>query len=158
MEKLNDTCREFEGMLAELSNKCEGLIERMHKFEEWADSLPRIMLCATLAVVGAQVDGALKSLDLARPGEGHLYYILLSIEEGISVARIDKEELVLDKAKWGSFGYEVLDPLEFANMIKAMGENLDSGNWARVVQWVNTYGRYPPRKYDTILGHLILVR
>ncbi len=69
--------------------------------------------------------------------------MFLSEANGFSVHWVKEEEIVADKAYYKQSGSAVLSVEEATGIIIDMMNNLASGNWAEVVDWVKKYAKSP---------------
>ena len=62
---------------------------------------------------------------------------------GFSVYWVKEEEIIPDKAYCEQTGLKVLSVEEATGIIKYMMNELASGNWAEVLDWVKKYAKSP---------------
>jgi hypothetical protein len=143
-ESMHNTCNQLGVVLSQLSAKCNVIADSLHRLDSYVGSYALERLAYRLLGMGLLVTLESLSLQIGHKGEGYVG-IFLSIKEGITVCWLEKSELAEDKARWESSGYTVLSQDEFGGMIMTMIEEKD---WAKSLNWLNTYGRFL-NKYDS---------
>jgi len=76
--------------------------------------------------------------------------VFISEVNGFGVHWVKEEEIVADKDYYKQSGSKVLTVEEATGIILNMMNELASGNWATVVEWVKKYAKSPGLDFSKI--------
>jgi len=147
MEKLEEGCCELKQVLDQVEHDCQAILTKLNEFEEYVASYAIGRLVRKLTILGAWMIAQAESLYEQHKGQGYVC-VFLSEARGINILWVEREEVVADKAYFEAYGSKVLSVSEAADIIIDLLNELSSGNWAKVVDWVKNYGRSPGLDFD----------
>lgn len=142
MSALSDACQELRQVLAKVEGQCQVVLESIGEFNDHASSYALVRLSRKLAILGYWIIGLTKRLYEEHKGGGYVC-VFLTESNGVTVHWIENEEIVADKAWFASQGSTVLSVDEAINTIVQLTNELALNHWAKVVHWLNRYGKSP---------------
>jgi hypothetical protein len=138
----NDVYQEMAQSLLELEEACLSILKDLGEFENYAGSYSKNIILQKLSILAARMVDITKSLYEEHKGSGYVCAFLRE-QEGITVLWVEDREIVEDKSWYATCGSTVLSPEEVIDIICGLTEQLKANNWVEVVEWLNTYGKYP---------------
>ena len=63
---------------------------------------------------------------------------------------VEREQIVANRERYRADGFTVLSVEEMVDIIEDLVRELDSGNWAKVVDWLNRYGKSPGLDFERL--------
>lgn len=142
MEPLKETCGELEKVLSHIENDCQAILASLNEFDCYVGSYAVAGLTRKLQILSCWIIALAESLYKEHKGQGYVC-VFLSEARGINILWVEREEIVADKAYFEAYGSKVLSVEEATEIIIDLLNELASGNWAKVVDWVNKYGNSP---------------
>jgi len=139
---LADTCRELKQTLGDMESQCQSILDDVEQFDKHVNSYARERLTRKLSILGNWIIVCEKHLYEIHGGEGYVC-VFLSEANGFGVNWVKEEEIVADKAWYQRCGSTVLCVKEATHIIIHMLNELASGNWAEVLDWVKKYAKSP---------------
>ena len=149
METLQDSCHELEQVLAQVNDRCQAISTKLNEFEEYVASYAVGRLVRKLTILGAWIIAQAESLYKQHKTQGYVC-VFLSEARGINILWVEREEIVADKAYFEAYGSKVLSVEEATEIIIDLLNELASGNWAKVVDWVKNYGMSPGLDFNKL--------
>ena len=146
---LSDTCHELKQTLTDIENQCQIILDNVQQFDKHVNSYARERLTRKLSILGNWIIVCEKHLYEIYGGEGYVC-VFLSEANGLNVHWVKEEEIVADKAWYQRCGSTVLSVEEATGILLNMMNELASGNWATVVEWVKKYGKSPGLDFSKI--------
>lgn len=146
---LAETCQELKQTLADIENQCQIILDNVQQFDKRVSSYARERLVRKLSILGNWIIVCEKHLYEIHGGEGYVC-VFQSEANGFGVHWVKEEEIVADKAYYKQTGSTVLIVEEATRIILNMMNELASGNWATVVDWVYKYGKSPGLDFSKI--------
>ena len=142
METLNESCRELKQVLGLVEHCCQLILANLNEFEEYLATYAAGRLRRKLDILGSWVNTL---AELRYKEHENLGYVCVFLSEanGFSVYWVKEKAIVADKAYYAQTGSKVLSIEEATGIILNMMNNLASGNWAEVVDWVKKYAKSP---------------
>jgi hypothetical protein len=142
MPTLKDSCQELQQRLAQVEGQCQDTSNILLEFEGHVSSYIASRLIRKLRILAAWIIARAEALYKEHEGEGHVC-VFFSKREGITLHWVERKEIVADRAWFVSHGLKVVSVPEAAGTIAQMADELASDNWAKVVDWLNNYGKFP---------------
>jgi len=139
---LAETCHELKQTLTDIENQCHIILDNVQQFDKRVSSYARERLTRKLSILGSWIIIWEKHLYETHGGEGYVC-VFLNEANGFNVHWVKEEEIVADKAWYQRCGSKVLTVEEATGIILNMMNNLASGSWAEVLNWVKKYARSP---------------
>jgi len=139
---LGDICNELTQRLANVQSQCQVLLISLDRFDSNVTTLAIEKLRRKLVVLKAWIITHTESVAREHKGQGFIC-VFVGEANGIYIQWVEDEELVTDRGHYAAFGLRVLSLEEFIGTIDHLLENLDLGNWDKVVDWLNKYGKSP---------------
>jgi len=150
MKTLGETCHELEKVLSCIEDDCQLTLTSLDRFYGYVGSYAAGSLRHKLLTLGHWIIDVEKSHYREHDGHGHVC-IFLSEARGMNVFWVESAEIVADKAWFEADGTKVLSMKEALVIIHDMLDELNAGNWARVVDWVKRYGKSSGLDFDKFL-------
>ncbi len=144
---LQDSCRESREVLSRVLDRCEIIFADLEGFNSYVASYAVGRLVRRLAILNVWVARVAESLYRDHGGQGYVC-VFLSEREGVHVLWVEREQIVANRERYRTYGATVLSVQEMVDIIEGLARELDSGNWARVVDWLNRYGSSPGLDFD----------
>ncbi len=135
-----DSCHELGEVLSRVLDGCEIILADLEGFNSYAGSYATSRLVRKLAILSHWITRMEGSLYRDHKDKGYVC-VFLSEREGIHPLWIEREEIVADRERFRADGSTVLSVGEMVDIIEDLVRELDSGNWAKVVDWLNRYGK-----------------
>lgn len=135
-----DSCHELGEILSRVLDGCEIILADLEGFNSYAGSYATSRLIRRLAILSSWVSWVAESLYREHGGQGYVC-VFLSEREGVHALWVEREKLVADRESYRADGSTVLSVEEVVDIIDQLARELDSGNWAKVVDWLNRYGK-----------------
>ena len=142
METLNESCRELKQVLGHVEQRCQIILTGLTEFEEYMTTYAAERLRRKLDILGSWVNALAELRYKEHENQGYVC-VFLKETTGFSVYWVKEEEIVADKAYYGQNGSRVLSVEEATGIILNMMNNLASGNWVEVLDWVKKYAKSP---------------
>ncbi len=140
METIEESCRESKQVLGHVEHCCQLILTSLTEFEEYTTTYAAGRLRHKLDILGSWVN-ALAELRY-KEHENHGYVcVFLSEANGFSVYWVKEKAIVADKAYFAQNSSKVLSVEEATDIILNMMNNLASGNWVEVLDWLKKYAR-----------------
>jgi len=137
---LGDVCYEMVQALTGIESECLNMLRSLAQFESYADSYVVKRLSDKLMILAHWILSVAQSLYEEHEGQGYVC-IFLSEAKGITIHWVEEEEIVADKAWFEAGGFKVLSVDQAMDIISDMLQELASGNWAKVADWLKKYGK-----------------
>ncbi len=142
METLDESCRELKQVLDHVEHGCQIILTSLNEFEEYLASYAAGRLRHKLDILGSWINALAELRYKEHENQGYVC-VFLSEANGFAVHWVKEEEIVADKAYYAQNGSKVLSVEEATGIILNMMNNLASGNWAEVLDWVKKYVKSP---------------
>lgn len=149
METLDRSCRELKQVLGHVEHCCQIILTNLNEFEGYLATYAPGCLRRKLDILGSWINALAELRYKEHENRGYVC-VFLSEVNGFNVYWVKKEEIVADKAYYEQNGSKVLSVEEATGIIIDMMNNLASGNWAEVVDWVKKYGKSPGLDFSKI--------
>lgn len=140
MLSLAGTCHELGAVLVQVMERCPDILTNLHRFEVYISSYAAHRLIRKLAILGVWVPSVAESLYKDHRGQGYVC-VFLSEREGVHMLWVEREQIVANRERYRADGFTVLSVEEMVDIIEDLVRELDSGNWAKVVDWLHRYGK-----------------
>ena len=138
---LQDSCHELGEVLSRVLDGCEIILADLGRFDSYVGRYAVGRLVRRLAILSFWISAVAESLYRDHVGQGYVC-VVLKEGTGIFIHRVEREELL--PTRWTrAHGYTVLSVDGAVGIIEELARELDSGNWAKVVDWLNRYGKSP---------------
>ena len=147
MEALRGSCAKLAQVLAQVEERCQISLADLDRFNNYAGSYARFRLVRRLAILSFWVSGVAKSLYREHQGKGYVC-VFLSEREGVHMLWVEREQIVANRERFRADGFTVLSVEEMVGKIEDLVRELDSDNWAKVVDWLNRYGKSPGLDFE----------
>ncbi len=142
METLDESCRELKQVLGHVEHGCQIILTNLNEFEEYLATYATGRLRRKLDILGSWINALAELRCKEHENRGYVC-VFLSEANGFNVHWVKEEEIVADKAYYAQTGSKVLSVEEATGIILNMMNNLASGNWAEVLDWVKKYAKSP---------------
>ena len=142
METLGESCRELKQVLGYVEHRCQIILTSLNEFEEYLATYASGRLRRKLDILGSWINALAELRYKEHENQGYVC-VFLSKANGFKVNWVKEEEIVADKAYYEQTGSKVLSIEEATGIILNMMNELASGNWAEVLDWVKKYGKSP---------------
>jgi hypothetical protein len=139
-----------EQVLSQLEKRCLVMMSSLDRFDKYVSSYAVMRLIEKLSLLGAWVSMRAEALNREHRGEGYVC-VFVSEAVGMNAYWVERKELVADKARWRSSGWEVLSVDEAKAVLEGIVKELDAGNWTTVVNWLARYGKSPGLDFDRFI-------
>ena len=149
METLNESCRELKQVLGHVEHCCQIILTNLNEFEEYLATYAAGRLRWRLDILGSQVNALAELRYKEHENQGYVC-VFLKETNGFNVYWVKEEAIVADKAYYAQNGSKVLSVEEATDIIIDMINNLASGNWAEVLDWVKKYAKSPGLDFSKI--------
>jgi hypothetical protein len=149
METIEESCRELKQVLGHVEHCCQLILSNLNEFEEYLATYAAGRLRRKLYILGSWVN-ALAKLRYKEHGNQGYVCVFLSEVNGFKVYWVKEEAIVADKDSYAQNGSKVLSVEEATSIIIDMMNNLASGNWAEVLDWVKKYAKSPGLDFSKI--------
>jgi len=142
METIEESCRELKQVLGHVEHGCQIILTNLNEFEEYLATYAAGRLRCKLDILGSWINALAELRYKEHENQGYVC-VFLSEANGFNIYWVKEEEIVADKAYYAQTGSKVLSIEEATGIIIDMMNNLASGNWAEVVDWVKKYAKSP---------------
>jgi len=142
MPTLKDSCQELQQRLAQIEGLYQDISNNLLEFEDHVSLYIASRLIRKLRILAAWIMVRTAALYEEHEGEGHVC-VFFSEGRGTTLHWVERKEIVADRAWFESRGLKVVSVPEVADTIAQMATELTSDNWAKVVDWLNNYGKSP---------------
>ena len=142
METIEESCREVKQILSHVEHCCQLILTSLTEFEEYMTTYAAGRLRRKLDILGSWVNALTELRYKEHENQGYVC-VFLSEANGFNVYWVKEKAIVADKAYYAQNGSKVLSVEEATSIIISMMNNLTSGNWAEVLDWVKKYGKSP---------------
>ena len=149
MATLEDSCCELRQDLAWLETHYQALAIKLDEFDEYVGSYAASRLSQKLLILACWISARAKSLYEEHQDQGYVA-VLLNMSEGTNVYWVSDERVVADKAFYRAGGSIVLSVDELSELAFSLIRELVSGSWAKVVDWLNKYGKSQGLDFDKL--------
>jgi hypothetical protein len=149
---MKDCCSHLQQDLHQLEIRCQAMVTNLNKCDTHVRSYVHVRLAQKLCVLNSWVTSLAESLYREHKSQGYVT-VLLRPNIGVEVMWVESEALVADRASWKTWGFTVVSVLEFGLLLSGVLGELTSGNWPKVVDWFNEYGKSPGLDLDQFLKH-----
>jgi hypothetical protein len=147
MQKLQDSCLELEQVLARVKDQCRDMLASLDRFNSYVASYAVGRLVRRLAILSSWVSAVAETLYREHESQGYVC-VFLSEREGVHMLWVEREQIVAKRERYRAYGSTVLSVEEIVDIIDQLVRELDSGNWAKVVDWLHRYGKSPGLDFD----------
>lgn len=137
-----DSCHELGEALSMVLDRCETILADLGRFDSYVGRYAVGRLVRRLAILSVWVARVAESLYRDHRRLGYVA-VLLSEGSGIAIHWVEREKIVANKESYRSDGFTVLSVEEMVDIIEDLVRELDLGNWDKVVDWLNRYGKSP---------------
>lgn len=137
MKNLNQICEVLHNSLLDINSQCENLKQSIQEFGTTVSFLPVIMIRKRLLLINIQICIRFCSLTAEHGGKGYVFVIKSDILLG--VYWVEKEFSPEDKNDFSKRGELILSMKEISDLINKLSEQVDSGQFAEAVDWINRY-------------------
>ena len=144
---LQDSCRELGEVLSRVQDGCETILADLRRFESYMALYGVRRLVRRLAILSSWVSWVAESLYREHEGQGYVC-VFLSERQGVHILWVEREKLVANRERYRADGFTVLSVEEMVDIMEDLVRELDSGNWAKVVDWLNRYGKSPGLDFE----------
>ncbi|MBA7701458.1 hypothetical protein ES703_110196 [subsurface metagenome] len=142
METIEESCRELKQVLGHVEHGCQIILTNLNEFEQYLATYAAGCLRRKLDILGSWINALAELRYKEHENQGYVC-VFLSEANGFNVHWVKEEEIVADKAYYERTGSKVLSVEEATGIIIDMMNNLTSGNWAEVLDWVKKYAKSP---------------
>jgi len=142
MEALEESCRELKQVLDHVEHYCQIILTSLTEFEEYMTTYAAGRLRRKLDILGSWVNALAELRYKEHENQGYVC-VFLSEANGFNVYWVKEKAIVADKAYYAQNGSKVLSVEEATGIILNMMNNLASGNWVEVLDWVKKYAKSP---------------
>lgn len=150
METFEENCNELERVLSGVEDHCQAILTDLNEFEEYAASYTIRRLVRKLTILAFWVIATTEQLYKEHSFQGYVC-VFLSERNGLAAHWVETEEIVANKAFFEAGGSKVFSLEEANNIIAEMIKELGAGNWVKVVDWMNRYGKSPGLDFNKFL-------
>ncbi len=149
METIEESCRELRQVLGHVEHGCQIILTSLTEFEEYLATHAAGRLRRKLDILGGWINALAELRYKEHENQGYVC-VFLSEANGFNVYWVKEEAIVADKAYYAQNGSKVLSVEEATGIIIDMMNNLASGNWAKVLDWVKKYAKSPGLDFSKI--------
>ncbi len=149
METIEESCRELKQVLGHVEHCCQLILSNLNEFEEYLVTYAAGRLRRKLYILGSWVN-ALAELRYKEHGNQGYVCVFLSEVNGFKVYWVKEEAIVVDMPYYAQNDSKVLSIEEAIDIILNMMNNLASGDWAAVLDWVKKYAKSPGLDFSKI--------
>ena len=142
METIEESYRELKQVLGHVEHGCQIILTNLNEFEQHLATYAAGCLRRKLDILGSWINALAELRYKEHENQGYVC-VFLSEANGFNVHWVKEEEIVADKAYYERTGSKVLSVEEATGIIIDMMNNLASGNWAEVLDWVKKYAKSP---------------
>ena len=142
METIEETCRVLKQVLRHLGHCCQLILTNLNESEEYLATYAAGCLRRKLDILGSWVNALAELRYKEHENRGYVC-VFLSEANGFNVYWVKEKAIVADKAYYAQTGSKVLSVEEATGIILNMLNNLASGNWTEVLDWVKKYAKSP---------------
>ena len=142
-----DSCHELGEVLSRVLDGCETILDDLGRFDSYVGRYAVGRLIRRLAILSVWVSRVAESLYREHEGSGYVC-VFLSEREGVHMLWVEREQIVANRERYRADGFTVLSVEEMVDIIEDLVRGLDSGNWAKVVDWLNRYGKSPGLDFE----------
>jgi len=142
METLNESCCELKQVLECVEHGCQLILTNLNELEEYLSTYATGRLRRKLDILGSWINALAELRYKEHENRGYVC-VFLSEANGFNVYWVKEKAIVADKAYYAQNGSTVLSVEEATGIILNMMNNLASGNWAEVLDWVKKYAKFP---------------
>ncbi len=137
MKTVVNTCRKFEQLLHDIDNECCSFSLELTKFDQCISESAEQLKLVLMGIVN-EIKRSEKSLYLQHDGIGYVF-LFMGINGGMTMHWVGRKGIVADKYRLRNEGLTVLSINEVLNIIAGLLGNLDLGNLADAITWINNY-------------------
>ena len=141
MKTVENTCWKFEQQLHDESNECCSFSLELKKFNQCTSESAEQLKLVLTGIVN-EIKCLEKSLYLQHDGIGYVF-LFMGINGGMTMHWVGRKGIVADKHRFRNEGWTVVSISEALNTIAGLLENLDLGNLAEAITWINNYRIQP---------------
>ncbi|MBA7513937.1 hypothetical protein ES705_05955 [subsurface metagenome] len=141
MKTVVNTCCKFEQLLHDASNECCSFSLELKKFNQCTSESAKQLKLVLMGIVN-EIKRLEKSLYLQHDGIGYVF-LFMGINGGMTMHWVGRKGIVADKYRLRNEGLTVVSISEVLNTIAGLLENLDLGNLAEAITWINNYRTQP---------------
>jgi len=149
METIEENCRELKQVLGHVEHCCQIILTSLNEFEEYLATYAAGRLRRKLDILGSWINALAELRYKEHENRGYVC-VFISEVNGFGVHWVKEEEIVADKDYYKQSGSKVLTVEEATGIILNMMNELASGNWATVVEWVKKYAKSPGLDFSKI--------
>ena len=141
MKTVVNTCCKFEQLLHDVSNECRSFSLELKKLNQCTSESAKQLKLVLMGIVN-EIKRLEKSLYLQHDGIGYVF-LFMGITGGMTMHWVGRKGIVADKYRLRNEGLTVVSISEVLNTIAGLLENLDLGNLAEAITWINNYRTQP---------------
>ncbi len=142
METLDESFRELKQVLGHVEHGCQIILTNLNDSEEYLATYAAGRLRRKLDILGSWINALAELRYKEHENRGYVC-VFLSKANGFKVFWVEREEIVADKDYYKRSGLTVLSVEEAIGIIIDMMNELSSGNWETVRDWVKKYAKSP---------------
>jgi len=146
---IEKSCTELEQVLTHVEEHCRIIINCLEEFNRYVGQYGQDRLTSKLLILACWIAAGAKSLYEKHQDQGYVA-VLLNMSEGTNVYWVSDERVVADKAFYRAGGSIVLSVDELSELAFSLIRELVSGSWAKVVDWLNKYGKSQGLDFDKL--------
>ena len=137
---IEKSCAELEQVLTRVEEDCHIITNCLEEFNRYVGQYGQYRLTLKLLILASWITARAKSLYEEHQGQGYVA-VFLNMNEGTNIHWVSDEQIVADKAFYRARGIIVLSVDELSELALSLISELVSGSWAKVVDWLNKYGK-----------------
>jgi len=141
MKTVVNMCWKFEQQLHDASNECSSFSMELKSFNQCTRESAKQLKLVLMGIVN-EIKRLEKSLYLQHDGIGYVF-LFIGINGGMTMHWVGRKGIVADKYRLRNEGLTVVSISEVLNTIAGLLENLDLGNLAETITWINNYRTQP---------------
>lgn len=140
MKLLVNACEVLEQELTQASQQYHAIQDKLDEFTTNISASPLLMVKSRLRLIISRILAHESSLYSYNNGKGFVYVMVT--RTALAVCWEQKEYSQWHKDWFNARDIIIFSPHEAASMVEKIMSQLDSGDWADVVKWINDCGSY----------------
>jgi len=141
MKKVANACLGLEQLLHDVSSECWSFSLELKKLNQCTSEAAEQLKLVLTGIVN-EIKRLEKSLYLQHGGIGYVF-LFTGINGEMRMHWVGRKDIVADKYRFRNEGLTVVSISEVLNIIDGLLEQLDLGNLAEAITWINNYRTQP---------------
>lgn len=138
MNSLGDACQVLHQELSAARAQCEAIRYELNYFAAYASNSPLAIVKIRLTLITLQIMTWTASLYAHHGGKGHVFVMVSA--NVLGVYWVEEEYSAEVKNRFKDRGWLIVSPEEVELEVDQFINQVESGQWADAVHWLNQYG------------------